>query len=273
MAKLCIARPTGFSMECPDIGTWLFNFGFQLRRYTEITEAITTDQLISDAQTFQVANPRIGMMRNMAVENCRKHGITHMLFIDPDMAIDRYVRLGPQGPTNRFLPFFHTAWPFMSAHGKNHGPAIMAAPYCGRQPDEPVHVFVPNQENRVVRLSREKAQSLEGWHSVAAVGTGCMLIDMRVFDHVDPPYFSDLFKTIYHDDLNRSQDVNFCLKCAAAKIPIYVNFSCPAGHWQYSIVEWPGTQAAPPVEQDTFTSPDPRVPQLREQGAGDRSWS
>lgn len=224
-----------------------------------------------DIELIESSNPqnaRIGLSRNMVVDSALKNGFTHVFFLDPDHDIDRYCRLGDE----RAVPFFDAAWSFMRQHD---GPCICAAPYCGRGPEYPVHVFVRNDAGRVVRIKREQTANLHGWFAVEGAGTGVMLIDTRVFgllerscaeerslDWRSPPWFSDAWQDAYETRLLQSQDVHFCLKCRRAGVPIYVNFDCWAGHYQTECIERPGWQ--PPVA--------PPAPQLIVEGQGDECW-
>ena len=203
------------------------------------------------------------MCRNICVQHARSVEATHILFLDPDMVPDAYIQDDPQAK-----PFWHVAWPFMKA---NPG-CVLAAPYCGRRPHEPVHCFARNKENNLVRITRDQAALLEGWYAVDAVGTGMMLIDMAVFDRFEHPIFRDVFQDKTCTKLRQSQDVDFCLRCHAAKVPVYVNFSCWADHWQNSPVRRPGWKAETPPDEPVSLAVNPSVPVLQVVGQGDKSW-
>lgn len=224
-----------------------------MRKYPEIT----------DIDFYQVANCRIGMMRNMCVMHAQECGADVLLFIDPDTVPDCYLR-----KDRRARPFWHEAWTFLKA---NPG-SIVAAPYCGTPPESPVHVFSRNEQGNVKRLSRERAQGLDGWYAVDAVGTGLMLMDMAVFEKLDQPYFRDVYTDQSGVKLRYSQDVDFCLRCRAAEIPIYANFSCWAGHWQLAPVGKPGWQEPVTPEEPIKVATNPSVPVLEVAGEGDKAW-
>ena len=257
--KLCVVRPTGHHSECPDIGTWIMDWAYGMHRYPEITAI----------NNFQVANCRVSYMRNRAVAHAQVIGATHCLMLDPDMVIDRFVERDAQfRPVGRYKPFWDVAWPFMKA---NPG-SILGVPYCGMYPERPLHVFTRNHEDKLVRVDHQTAMGLEGWTQVAACGTGMMLIDMRVFDRLEKPYFDDVYKARDHCDLKFTQDVTFCLKAGGAGVPVYVNWDCPAGHWQNTVVDPPWLEKRRPAEQPIPLAKNPSVPALVMQGAGDRSW-
>jgi hypothetical protein len=251
--RLCIVRPTGYNLEAADMGTWLFHFGYTLARHTPELQEIFQ---------FNISNHRVPMCRNACVTYALRRNCTHMLWLDPDMAVDRYVKWGPGGtPIDGTKAFWLEAWPFI----KQHPGSITAAPYCGGAPGQPVHVFVKTQDGKLVRVSHGTAQAQQGWTSVEAVGAGVMLMDTSIFRRLKPDYFSDTFTNQYRDELRHSSDVQFSLRCRAAGIPIYVCWDTWAGHWQNRCVEKPGFDPQPPPPAPEPLSPDPSIPVLQEQ--------
>lgn len=266
--RICVARPSGYKTESPDVGTYLVQWLNDLKNRPGA----------EDLDLFTVSNARIRMMRNMCVQHAQEKGADFLLFIDPDMGIDKYVQRDAQGrPVGDAIPFFPAAWDLVLRHRQQRQrPGIYAAPYCATPPHEPVHVFVKNTQDNLVRLERERAAMLRGWHQVAACGTGLMLIDMGVFPLLhrqDAPYFKDQYTDNTETKLRYSQDVDFCLRCGAAGIPIYVNFSCWCTHWQLAEVHRPGWKPGPDVEQPMEVGQDPDIPVVRIQGQGCRSWT
>lgn len=245
MARLFVARPTGYRMETADTGTWAMQFAFRLRDFADVTEV----------HFFNVSNPRILLNRNICVAQAQRIKADYLLFLDPDMVPDYYVGQDPQAKR-----FWDTAWSFI----KQHRGAVCAAPYCGPPPDEAVHVFVRTDHGEVSRLPRAIAAQQQGWKAVEGVGTGLMLIDMAVFVRLDQPYFDDEYVDASRTDLYRSQDVQFCLKCRAKDVGIYVNFDAWALHYQPMLVHRPGWK--PPVSSDqampNLVAPDPSIPVL-----------
>lgn len=251
--RLCIVRPTGYNLEAADMGTWLFHFGFTLGRHTPELQEIFN---------FNINNHRVPMCRNKCATWALQHKATHILWCDPDMAIDRYVKWGPNGiPIDGTRAFWLEAWPFIKAHPGS----IVSAPYRGGAPGEPVHVFVRNRQGHLVRVSHETAQAQRGWTSVEAIGAGLMLMDSSIFQRLEPPFFKDTFTNQYEDELRHSSDVQFSLRCRAAGIPIYVCWDTWAGHWQNRCVEKAGFRPQPPPPVVELLSPDPSIPVLQEQ--------
>lgn len=250
--KLCLARQNGWNLESTEHGTWLFHFGFTVAQ---------SQPQIDEVFSFAMVNHRVPMCRNGCVEAARRRGATHILMIDPDMSIDRYLADVGSGPSQQHAQsFWQTAWPFAIKHPGS----IVAAPYCGGHEEQPVHVFVRNNQNHLVRVTRETAAKLRGWTSVEAIGAGCMLVDMEVFKKLSKPHFYDTFVDETQNELHHSSDVEFSLKCRAAGVPIYVNWNAWCGHWQLVCTERPGL---PPKQVGNVVedlSPDPSIPVLRE---------
>lgn len=259
--RLTVARLTGFQTECPDIGTWMGDWGIRLRVHPDV----------DSVDSFNVSNVRIGMCRNKCVEHARQVGSTHILWIDPDMAIDRYVQRDHEDRVfGRAKPWWDTAWDFV----KKHPFAVAAAPYAGKLPERPIHVFVKNEADQLVRVRHEDVKMLTGWTQVAAIGSGLMLTDIRIFDRLEQPYFKDTFTDRTETQLHHSQDIFFSARCELAQIPIYINWDCPCGHWQPTVVEMPGWEKSdgpePPLPP---CAADASIPLLRIQGGGDKVWS
>jgi GT2 family glycosyltransferase len=61
---------------------------------------------------------------------------------------------------------------------------------------------------------------------IDATGTGCLLIDMKIFDVVDAPWF----QFTMHRDRPVGEDIYFCHKAREAGIKIYVDTSIVVGH-------------------------------------------
>jgi hypothetical protein len=264
MYRLLLARPAGFSTECPELGNWLLEFGGRVKcgKYPNI----------EGLQNYGSYNARIAMCRNKTVEDARKHGVTHILWVDPDMAVDCYVKRDRNdNPVGRARPFFDEAWNFI-LDAKRPTPAVLGVPYCGCYPFRPVQVFAFNERGALARIPHKESYNLRGWTQVGAVGTGLMLTPMTVFDRMDYPYFHDQYQDVTESSLRQSQDVFFCLKCKQAGIPIYVNWDCPAGHRQSSVVDMAGWEQAPPRNEPIALGADPTIPVLSVQGPGDTCW-
>lgn len=67
---------------------------------------------------------------------------------------------------------------------------------------------------------------------VDAVGTGCLLIDARLFKIIPPPWFKwDMLPWVPKEDSQgHSEDINFCLKAKQYGFPIYLDTEVRCKH-------------------------------------------
>ena len=77
-----------------------------------------------------------------------------------------------------------------------------------------------------------------GLHQVAAVGTGCICIDRRVFETIPPPWFAYSYPQKYTDDGTfeyPTDDTHFAQACEQAGISQWVDttITSPHGRWMY----------------------------------------
>ena len=256
-----VGRPVGFSLECPDIGSDMgllgFDVGFHngqihairklIKRADEYTANGLKELLAQLGAPIKIdfchwARDRIPAARNSLVEEARRRGMTHLLMLDPDMALNAYQKMQPS-------PWFPAFWRFAL---ENPG-CVLAAPYCGRgNEDPPVQVWRGGtSEAARQRVSWDEAARATGWEQVSAVGTGLMLIDMAVFDRILRPYFMDRYYDGNYTRLDYTPDIWFCERCADAGIPVWVNWDCWVGHWQNQMVPCPrsGTTRNRPMDE------------------------
>lgn len=174
----------------------------------------------------------ITMTRNLAVECAKANKADLLVFVDSDMAPDAF--------QDRQLaqPFFYSSFDFMLKHP---GPCIIAAPYCGPPPDELVYIFEvqtrqsdhPNVDLRLSMIPREKAAERSGIEEVIALPTGLMLMDMRCFEHLKPPYFDyEWADPPFNTRKASTEDVFFTRNAAFAGVKVYCNWYSWAGHWK-----------------------------------------
>ena len=172
---------------------WLAGFGQcaanMLRTFSEAQYAGGS----KTCELFAVSGSMLPDVRMRCVAEALKWGATHLLFLDDDMLL-------PWDTINVLL---------------RHNLPIVAANYPRREPE-----------------ARPTAQRLDGTPlftepgdaglvEVAHAGTGCMLIDMRVFDALDLPYFAF---TIAENGVGTvGEDVYFCRKAREAGFKIYVD--------------------------------------------------
>lgn len=255
-----VGRPVGFALECPDIGSDMGLLGFDIGFHNGQIHAIR--KLIPQADEYTAnglrnllaqlgaplkidfchrARDRIPAARNSLVEEARNRCMTHLLMLDPDVAVNAYLGRQPWAK-----PWFPAFWQFAL---ENPG-CVLAAPYCGRgNEDPPVQVWRGGtSEATRQRVSWNDAEQRTGWERVSAVGTGLMLIDMAVFDRIQPPYFMDHYFDGTYSRLDYTPDIWFCERCADAGVPVWVNWDCWVGHWQNQLVPCPRTGKHRPAE-------------------------
>jgi hypothetical protein len=191
----------------------------------------------------------ITMLRNRAVLEARQEGCQYLLCIDSDMA--------PDLPYAGAKPFWDTAWAYLMERrvleanypddvAPGFPPATVAAPYCGPSPNQCVYVFEwhcdatgkPNPGYKLEMIPRESAAIRSGFQEVAALPTGLILYDMRVFDVLSPPWYRyehDAFESEKHT----TEDVYQTRNAGLLGLPQVVAWDCWSGHVKTEIVPKP----------------------------------
>lgn len=217
---LVVARFPGRSTEHHEIATWL---GRQAMHWGK-------DERIKTVSWVTLCDTPITMTRNMSVAYARDKKADLMMFIDDDMVPDVEMSESIKA-FNAASPFWDSSFNFWWNHD---GPCIIAAPYCGAPPEEVVHVFFWKQHAKddysLSKFSREAAITQSGIQRAAALATGLMLIDMRVFDKLTPPYFYYEWKDKTETEKTATEDVTFTRDASFAGVPLYCNWDAWAGH-------------------------------------------
>lgn len=130
--------------------------------------------------------------RNFIVKEAKRIGAHYVLFVDDDMIL----------PTDLFLRLF-----------SHQVPVVSALAFKRRPPYEPC-IYDWKVDPKTGRLGVVSATYLvkKGLMKVGATGFGAVLIRMDVFDKIREPWFE--LKEF-------GEDLDFCLKCHDAGIPIY----------------------------------------------------
>lgn len=234
--KVLFARfPFGHRDE-PDTTDWLVDTVLKAK----------ADPRISDIYHMRIDDTPITMSRNRVMCMARDKGVDYVVMVDNDMKPDCYFAGNPNNLAidMRAKPFWETAWDFALQH---HGPCLVAAPYCGPPPVENVYVFKmtnlqsnhPNVDARLDQFTREEAATRGGIEQVGALPTGLILIDMRVLNHIKPPWFRYEWDDIYEQKKASTEDVTFTRDLAFAGVPIYCAWDCWAAHWKWKAVGKP----------------------------------
>lgn len=218
--SLCIARFPYKGAEHPDTTDWLLDTQRKIMR----------DPRIGEVYMIKLDDTPITMTRNAAVDFAQQKGVDYMLMIDSDMAPD----LKEDGAK----PFWDTSLNFVLAHRDK--PCIVAAPYVGPPPHCNIYVFrwnnhmndCPNPDHKLDQFTRSEAEMRVGIEEVAALPTGLMLIDMRAFKSINPPYFYYEWLDEREHRKASTEDVTFTRDISLAGVPIYCNWDSWAGHWK-----------------------------------------
>lgn len=189
----------GLPAEHPGIRHWMLDAIPKMR----------ADERIGKIAWWDHADTPITMTRNAAVLEAYKRDIDVLLMLDSDNLPDFHLGTGNVYESRyrnpKAKPFFPTSFDFLYQHYAK-GPLLIGAPYCGPAPDRLVYVFKwqsgdehhdrANDSDKLQQLSRTDAAGMGGIHECAAIATGCLMIDMRIFKFKDtdtgflePPWF------------------------------------------------------------------------------------
>lgn len=170
--------------------------------------------------------------RNAVLKGASEGGFDFVLMIDADQIPDLYVSTDPAAK-----PFLPTALDFAYAHGT---PCCVGAPYCAGPPTQDVVVMknaeqVPDLPDgcgwHMRKYTRDEAAVMTGVTQVAALPTGCLLIDTRVCSILHPPWFYyEYADPPYNTRLASTEDVVFTRNLHWSGVPQFCAWDCWAGH-------------------------------------------
>jgi len=171
-------------------------------------------------------------VRNAACMQARRDGFSFLLMLDDDQVPDLLWRKDPEA--QEFLP---TALDFMLAHD---GPCCVGAPYCSAPPSQEVVVmknreYAPDHPSctgvKIDKYTRDEAAVLKGIQRVAALPTGCLLIDVRALEVLPPPWFAyEYDDPPWNTKLASTEDIVFTRNLDWLGVPQYCHWSAWAGH-------------------------------------------
>lgn len=195
-----------------------------------------TNPRVSEVAVSYTTGYPTDRVRNAVVKEAKANGHHFVLMLDDDMHPD----LGLSSTLHRdetAVPFLPTALDFALAHD---GPCLIGAPYTAGPPTQEVVVMKERQRfpdmpdgcgGFLDKYTRDEAAVLKGIQRVAALPTGCMLVDLRVLDILPPPWFGYEFKDPpFNTQLASTEDVVFSRNCDWLGIPNYCHWSAWAGH-------------------------------------------
>lgn len=167
----------GVSSLYPEVARWLASLMLQLK----------SDQRIGEVHVDFEADCPITMVRNNHVKKARENNCQLLLCVDSDQ--DPNFHEGESW----YKPFWPEAFEFLYNHYER-GPVVVGAPYCGPpSAGENCYVFLWSDhgdrgfetEFSLEQYPRQLAAQMSGIQPVAALPTGMILFDMRMFDLLD----------------------------------------------------------------------------------------
>lgn len=240
--RLMVARFPGNNQEHPSSSGYVI----------DLQEKLLTDDRIDSIVPFKKSDTPITMVRNLACRQALDAGCDYILMVDSDMEPD----CEPDAP-----PFWDVAWEFMmerrareeampddpKARLAAFPPATIAAPYCGPPPKELVYVFrwaqmatgEPNLEFAPLMYDRDHAAQMTGITEVAALPTGLILYDARVFRYLPRPWFKYEYADDHEDRKVTTEDVFQTRNASLMGFPQYCAWDCWAGHIKSKVVRKP----------------------------------
>ena len=147
-----------------------------------------------------VNNTLLHTARRQIVLEAQKYKATHLLFLDTDMEVegDTVLKLMAHGKEVIGVNYYQRGLPLIST-------VRMKTPETG------LHTV---------------AKVPDTLFECDAVGSGCMLVDMRVFDIIEKPWF--FYK--YDESYPTGEDVWFCEQVKKAGLHIWCDPTIPVGH-------------------------------------------
>lgn len=212
--------------------------------YAQILHELKVDSRCSEIFRYRVSDTPITMSRNSVVKQALQDKVDFLVMMDNDMSPDMYLGIDPYAE-----PFLPTAIKF-TLDRWDQGPHVVGAPYCGPPPHENVYVFRwstietddPNEGNfGLEQYSREEAALRIGFEEVAALPTGLILFDMRVFRDVlkKKPYFYYQWTSEDEHKKASTEDVTMTRDAGLAGAKIWCLWSAWAGHYKMKLVGRP----------------------------------
>lgn len=175
--------------------------------------------------------------RIRAVEEARKANCKYIWFVDDDTV--------PPTDAGRHLLYL------LEQNGPPNGKVMVAGGiYCTRSaPPEPIVYMEPSAG---AHWDWKVGETFKCW----GIGTGCMLINMDVFDHIPEPWF----KTTMEAENRETDDLYFCKKVQAAGFEIMAHGGILCHHYDME----KGAVYMLPRNSNTFKNRimDPHEPRL-----------
>ena len=201
MSRIAVGMPVFKSFDPQvafDYMRMFYSFG---RRYPEHDFTLITK---TKSEQFRA--------RNAIVETALMYRMDYLLFLDDDHVFNWMDTRGPDD-----YEFLRK----LLAHKKD----IIGCLYYHRGGDFKPVVMRELEQGKYTFLT--DAEIEKGLQKVDVQGGGCMLIDLKIFDKIKPPYFEPEQQT---DGLNLGTDVQLCKKAKEAGFGVWCDTSIVVGH-------------------------------------------
>lgn len=184
----------GTSSEVPAIRNW----------WARTYQKVKSDKRIGAVFSNDLSDTPITMTRNAAVLEARKAGADVLVMCDSDQHPDLLVGEDPSAK-----PFWDSSFDFLYERKTQGKVTCVGAPYCGPPPIENCYCFRwENWETngaelgaRIEAYSRHEAARMAGIHPAAALPTGLIMFDMKLFEVTDPIHEFKRLCQIYPRDV------------------------------------------------------------------------
>jgi len=248
-ATIMIARFPGSNQEHPE----------STDLYVDLLRRADKDPRVDQVLLWKMADTPITMSRNRCVREAIQAGVDFLFMIDSDMG-----RMGGQ------KPFYDVAMDFLF---RRETPAIIASPYCGPPPQSCVYVFAwHNHQNPEMHVGedfhlrmfdRHEVANRAGIEEVAALPTGLIAIDMRLFTgfispktgqktQLPPPWFEYEWTDKFQTHKASTEDVYFSRNASLLGCPNYVAWDCWSTHHKEAAVTKPINMTVADVSKEYF---------------------
>jgi len=224
-----------WAKEAPEVGDWIRHTCIQAISDSRVAYFDTVNErwemkdgkveVATMPTSFRFCDTPITMTRNAAVHEALRRGIDVLLMVDSDQVPDIYVGQEPDA-----VRFWDAAFNFIYDHW-DKGPVCVGAPYMGCPPHENVFVFTwanfqsdhPNMDFKLRQYTREEASQMSGIHECAALPTGLIAFDTRLFDLTKPQpdqfkaRVQEWFRGAVGKELTQQMVDGFAERCAMEK--------------------------------------------------------
>jgi hypothetical protein len=155
-----------------------------------------------------VVGAAIDAARERVVQEAKERKVKYLWFVDDDTV--------PPKNAARHLMYL------LDQNGPPFGKVMVAGGiYCVKQDPPTPNVFMGPGEGPF--WNWKVGDTFKCW----GMGTGCMMINTQVFDHIEPPYF----KTTSDDGFSQTDDLYFCQKVHDAGFEVMAHGGILCPHW------------------------------------------